>query len=372
MKVSHFTKPDNKVKTCLVYFKGTFPPKRGFCVAKDLSLPTRLYPNAKFLIRCDTSEKVYEQNYKFFAELYKGHKFKLTTDKQTYEDLRVDVIFLIHYGFVFLGGRVDIYTADKEYMLENTKAKVHILFNEEVVKKIEGLHSYIQKRDPSFWDIYRNRQRLTRLKGKSDWSNVTLICNEDKFEQWVNDRPTEELQRTINISYLSDIILYDLPDKDTLKCSVSKSRHLKGVYIGNFSPTRVTWWNRYMTYRPEVSISVFGPHNEQLLNFTSDGRHIDNDKAISMMNSGKYHYSLYFGKGNKSLYLGATFYEPLLQGIPIFVWDGTDPEHKLFPKISECYFKNVDHLHQLLSFFNPEKLEELWTKQVTAIYSKNS
>lgn len=368
MNISSFTTPDSSVKSCLVYLTGNWPPRSGFYVAKDLNLPTRLYPNAKFLIRCNTDEKSYDQNYKFFSEIYKGFPFKLTTDKQTYENLKVDVIFFIHFNFVFFGGKVDRYTADKQFMLENTRAKVHILFNEEVTKTFEGLHSYALRRNDAFRQM--NRPQLGRLRGKEDWSNVTLICNEDKFGQWVNDRPTEDIARTINVSYLSDIILYDLPDKSTLKCSVrqSESPVHKGLYIGNFSDPRVSWWNKHMHLQKTLDIKVIGPSSDKLKHYTGQGKSIDNSSAKYLLGSGEFSYSIYFGKGSKSLYLGATFYEPILNGLPLFIWEGTDPEHKLFPELPYVYFTDSAHLEKLLATYTSEQLAQLWEQEINTLF----
>ena len=82
-----------------------------------------------------------------------------------------------------------------------------------------------------------------------------------------------------------------------------------------------------------------------------------------MMADTKYHYSLYIGKGTRSAYLGATFYEPILLGKPLFVWEGTDPEHKLFGDLN-CYFKDVYQLKEILSQLSTEDLKSIWEEQV--------
>jgi hypothetical protein len=73
------------------------------------------------------------------------------------------------------------------------------------------------------------------------------------------------------------------------------------------------------------------------------------------------------GKGTKSLYLGATFYEPILRGCPLFIWEGTDPDHKLFPHL-DVYFNTETELAKLLSDVSDEDLRQLWINELNTIF----
>lgn len=359
--ISHF-QPDESVTSCMVYLQGTWPPKNTFYVEKDLTLPMRLYPNAEFFIRCDT-DKGYMKNYMFFKKLYEGRKFKLVSDKQfniTSYGIHPDVVWFIHFNFVFFGGVIDKYTFGKWIVTQNYSGNVHILFNEEMTKEYEPLWDYVQRRNNNFRKL--NSSMINHLKDKTDWSNVTLLCNEDKLKQWVNKRPVQKcLNGGINISYLTDKVLYDLPEKQQVCSSVTESK--KGIYIGKFIPKRISVINKIMEPNPNLDIEYMGPDSDKLKFRPGNVTSVDNVTAKALMKSDAYSYSIYIGKGTPSLYLGATFYEPLLNGIPVFVWEGTDPEHKLFNE-ETCYFKDASDLAKTLEHID---LHEMWKYQISQI-----
>lgn len=358
MNISHFI-PDETVKTCLVYLNGTYPPKNGFYVEKDLNLPARLYPNAEFYIRCNTSDKRYMKNMRFFKKLYKGRKIKFLDDSLAYDKLNVDVIWFIHFNFIFFGGKIDKYTFCKWIVTQNSKSKIHILFNEEGTPTFEPLWDYIQRRNENFHAL--NKEYISLLKDKTDWSNVTLLCNEDRIAQWVNDRPVQKcLDGGINISYLTDKILYDLPSASP-DSSIGVLN--KGIYIGKFSPKRLSYFNKNFI-SGKLDILMIGPDSDKLTHHTGTGESIDNKEAKELMASGTYSYSIYIGKGTPSCYLGATFYEPLLNGLPLFVWKGTDPEMKIFPGHPEFYFNNEDDLAEKIDNMTLMNFDMMFENQI--------
>lgn len=361
MNISHFTEPDLTVKSCLVYLNGIYPPKNSFYVEKDLNLPARLYPNAKIYIRCRCGEAEFK-NLQFFKKLYPNRNIKLVPDNKIYDDAPVDVIWFIHYNFIFFGGKMDDYMVAKQIALQNFKGKIHILFNEEMTKTFEPLWDYVQHRNENFRNL--NSGVISFLKEKKDWSNVTLIANEDKFGQWVNERPIERLRDTINISYLSDKILYDLPSAEKLQCTVGNQQENdhRGIYVAFFNPGRISCFKKHLNTSC-LNLDIFGPKSNELQNYFGTGEPVSNVTAKELMSSPKYQYSIYIGKGSPSLYLGATFYEPILLGKPLFIWEGTDPDHKLFGN-TNCYFKDDAHLKQMLGEYSTEGLKHLWETQV--------
>lgn len=356
--ISHF-QPDESVKTCMVFLSGIYPPKNTFYVEKDLTLPMRLYPNARFLIRCNI-EKGYMSNYRFFTKLYAGREIHFVGEDKLYNN-KIDVIWFIHFNFVFFGGVIDNYTFHKWLVTQNFKNKVHILFNEEMTKSYEPLWDYVQRRNENFKNI--NADKISCLKDKKDWSNVTLLCNEDKLKQWVNERPVQKcLDGGINISYMTDKVLYDLPDVDTIMDDSEHSFYRRGIYIGKFIPKRISVINKIMEANPDLDIVYMGPDSDKLKYRQGTGASVDNVTAKELMKSSEYAYSIYIGKGTPSLYLGATFYEPLLNGIPVLVWNGTDPEHKLFPDNPKCYFNDAKDLGTTVL---TENLNAMWKYQIS-------
>ena len=116
------------------------------------------------------------------------------------------------------------------------------------------------------------------------------------------------------------------------------------------------------------SLQCIGKHSENLLpslQSSSSGKIIENELIPIILK--KFSWSMYIGKACKSKYLGATFYEPLLAGIPVFIWEGTDPEHKIFPDI-DCYFKNGEELISKVHTYDSIKMKELFIKQINSIY----
>lgn len=360
MNVSHFI-PDESIKECIVYLNGQWPPKNTFYVEKDLNLPARLYPNAKFYIRCNTTRN-FLQTTAFFKKLYKGRDIAFISDDNILpmKPKPNTVIWFIHFNFIFFGGKIDKYTYNKWQIIQRAKCNVHILFNEEGTPSFEPLYDYTQRRNDNFKEL--NKVMLSNVADKTDWSNITLLCNEDKLSQWVNNRPIKKcLDGGINISYLTDKILYDLPNSNTLKCNVGSK---KGIYIGKFSPKRITFFNKHFN-KDLVDIECIGPESNEITSHKGNGLPIDNKSGKEMYASNNYGWSIYIGKGTPSLYLGATFYEPLLNGLPLFIWDGTDPEHKLFPDNNEFYFSDESDLNKQLSLMNESDLKDMFIKQIS-------
>lgn len=362
MNISHFT-PDESVKECIVYLNGQWPPKNTFYVEKDLNLPARLYPNAKIYVRCNTFRN-FIQTSDFFRKLYKGREVKFINDNLilAMKPNPDTVIWFIHFNFIFFGGKIDKYTYCKWQIIQKAKCKVHILFNEEGTPSFEPLYDYIQRRNDNFKEL--NKDILKTIGDKTDWTNITLLCNEDKLKQWVNDRPIKKcLDGGINISYLTDKILYDLPDYKTLSPKIGSK---KGIYIGKFSPKRITFFNKFFS-SDLVDIECIGPDSDKIKCHKGNGENVDNKTAKEMLSSSNYGYSIYIGKGTPSLYLGATFYEPLLNGLPIFIWEGTDPEHKLLPKNPEYYFKDETDLNEKLKTMSVLNLIAMYNYQITQL-----
>jgi hypothetical protein len=73
MKIKHFNTPDTGVKSVMLFYFGKYPKKTK--PAKDVTLPIRLWPNAKYIIRCNTAGNIGKNNLEYFKSLINGYQF---------------------------------------------------------------------------------------------------------------------------------------------------------------------------------------------------------------------------------------------------------------------------------------------------------
>lgn len=360
LKHTNYTKPFTDIKSVILFFHGKYPHIS--TPLKDITFPQRIFPNAKFYIRCNTRD---EGTRLYFHEVYKGFKYELVDEKLDVLNLDVDAIFAKQERFAYFGGVMEKFCVDYNRMLNIFRGKIYILYNDEFLRPFDTLDNEYKTR-PETW-FKRNAKQLASIPPRSfDYSNVTILANDNRISNWVTDDnliSQYAIDNNINLMYLTDRVLYDIPTtvpnvKYPQKFNIIPYR---GIFISLFFNKRITTWNKIMCDE-NLSLEVFGPGTNNLKYYAPPEEiRIDNSKI------GEYyqhaHYSLYMGKGTESRYLGATFFVPILNGCPLFIWEGTDPNRKIFPNIN-CYYKNDKDLSELLNKIN---LKEIYEAQLNSL-----
>lgn len=80
MRTEFFNQPDETVKSVHVYYTGSFP--KSTKPDKDVTLPKRLWPNAKYYIRCKLQGSAGEKNQQYFKKLY-GWEYPVEYNRET-------------------------------------------------------------------------------------------------------------------------------------------------------------------------------------------------------------------------------------------------------------------------------------------------
>jgi len=350
MNISHFTTPDTQVKTVLLYYPGKFPKKTK--PAKDVTLPTRLWPGAKYIIWTNLEKGIGKNNIEYFSELFKGHNFELVSEK-----VDADVLFIHHENYNIFGGVVGKGLIDRANLIKEWTSKVTLFYNDELFVTFSDLRDFIDMRcsNPNF--LLKNPNLLEQVSKNSDWTKVTLLMNENKVTDWANNYLAENLKDQIKVSYLSDIILYDLKT-DEIKAKTSYNK--KGVYVPLFTGERISVCNKL--FSGNIDLTFAGSRSDDLKdNIKGDGKYITNVELPMFLH--QYDWTIYIGKGRASQYLGATFYEPLLKGLPVFVWLETDKNKKIFGDL-DCYFSTETELQSLIEKWDMKTLFEEQVKLV--------
>jgi hypothetical protein len=355
MKVTKFEKPDTSVKSVYVYYFGKYPKKTK--PAKDVTLPIRLWPEATFYIRCNTKGGIGKNNLEYFSNLYAGTRFELV--EETLDQIvDADMLFIHHENYNAFGGVVRECCIDFAQILGKWKKKATVFYNDELFSGFYDIRDWLESRSTNENFLKKNPQILERVPRSENWENVTLLMNENKITDWANEHVKDTLTDRITVSYLSDIILYDLP---TSGMKYKSNYEKRGVYIPLFTAERISVCNKL--FNGNVDITFAGSRSDELKeNIAGDGKYIQNFELPVVLK--KYDWTIYIGKGKQSSYLGATFYEPLLKGLPVFVWTETDKQKKVFGDI-DCYFSNEDQLKTLVEKWD---MKELYKTQVLHVF----
>lgn len=354
MKIVHFDKPDTSVKSVMLFYFGKYPKKTK--PAKDVTLPIRMWPNAKYYIRCTTTGNIGKSNFEYFKSLFNGHDFTLVDDA-----VPADMLFIHHENYNCFGGVVRECCVDFARALREWKGPATVFYNDELFSGFSDFSEFIENRAKNENFLIKNPNILEKVKPKTDWSNVTLLMNENKITDWADKHVQSNIKDQLTVSYLSDIILYDLPTSG-IKGKFKYEK--KGVYVPLFTADRISVCNKL--FSNNIDITFAGSRSDELKEeIKGDGKYINNTELPTFLR--KFDWTIYIGKGKQSSYLGATFYEPLLKGLSVFVWTETDKHKKVFGDL-DCYFNSESELIRLVEKWD---MKELFREQVQRIFNCN-
>lgn len=375
-KVTYFHKPNYEAIEVLLHFHGQFP--KNCIMHKDATLPKRLWPNASFVIRCDTSDI---KTVEYFHKWYSDRKFRLVSDEEPILHIMNIHNFSAIYAHYILTcamrPQLGKPVVDFQQLLYASRVPLYIFFNDENIEPFKFIGDYIkQYRVRNGKNILPENPYLVKTfksvdPKRRDFQNVHLMVNENRVTDWGETCYKEYTQEhQFNICYLNDSILYDFPEKKTVLETGSKPHKFEhGVFIAFFLKERVELLNRLFDYGTDIMLSFMGKHSEKLLPRWKNemtGELIENELVPKILQS--HSWTIYIGKACCSKYLGATFYEPLFYGLPVFVWIGTDPDKRIFPDL-DCYWKDERDLYELVKRTD---LKQMWNQQINRIYEDTS
>ena len=362
------------IKTVFVYFNGSFP-KRAYPI-KDTSLPRRMFPHAnKFYIRCRRSAA----NIEYFSKLYLGKnelgediKLKLVDDRmdiswqQVQKD--VDVMYMPWIGFDGYQKQLGSAKTNFHKTIHEFRKPIYLFVNDPKNSSFFAFSDYLRRDDV-------DETVHTWFKPEMEsYEHVRFVPNDTPFEKATNgkywwSRHFEKISERFNVTVkpLSDIIIYDLPKSSDMLLGKIHTDYSKkrGIWVGTCFDERANYINKVFTFGI-LDFKFMGRGSEKFnfySNKDSDDNNVQNDMLPGLFAQND--YSIYFSRGSFVNMLGATFYEPILNGLPQFVSEVCDPYHEIFPDCPECYWENEYDLKRNLHLTD---LEDLWVKQVRHLF----
>lgn len=351
------------VKSVLVYFNGVFP-KKAYPI-KDTTLPMRLFPNAeRFYIRC----KQCNENEDYFKKLYVGKKIKLIPENVDIGEKAMehtDAMYMPWCGFdgyqkVIVNFKVRFHEAIMNY----TKP-IYLFINEPSCGSFRSIHEYATNSCKNL------TLRKMLLSLPTSYSHVNFMPNDTPFsvtKPWWESKVTPVSECTdITVTPIPDNIIYDLPTSNELieKHQNKDYSKKKGIWIGTCFESRAKYFNSLFVTEGMFNLDILGRGTEDVnlySNKTCDDTNIPNDMLPKIFS--EHDWSIYISRGKFTNMLGATFYEPLLNGLPQFVDELVDPKHEIFGNIN-CYYKDEQSLKKLV---DNTDLHELWLEQITYLF----
>lgn len=374
-RVQKFSEPNLDVKTVFVYFNGTFP-KRAYPI-KDTSLPRRMFPNAnRFYVRC----KKNQANVNYFKQLYTGTnalgeeiKLSLVDDSLNINwkkvEADVDAMYMPWIGFDGYQKKLGKHKILFHKAIHQFRKPIYIFINDPHNSSFNAISYYL--RNPEVLD-----------KTGFDWFNeseesyehVRFMPNDTPFIKaadgkywWQRHLKQVSDSFDITVTPLSDKIIYDLfytPEMLHEKMHDDYSQ-CRGVWIGTCFEERSDYINS--VFKDGVLNFEFMGRGTEKYNFYSNKNAEDNNVENHMLPGiyANHDYSIYFSRGKFVNMLGATFYEPLLHGLPLFISKVCDPYQEIFPTCPECYWSNEWDLKK-----NVEEtdLRDLWLRQINHLF----
>lgn len=341
-----FSKPNQKVKKVIIYNPGYYPkPIRPI---KDLTLPMRLWPNAEIHMigNFDQTNKRHHKNIDWFTENISSN-IKYWTDLDQSLNSEDNLLFIHHNTYNAFGGIAHPSLLEQYKLTISFKGQVVVFYNDELLTDYDDFVDWLNGRATNQNFKEKNKELIeeaNKIEQKQDWSNVAIMANQNLVADWANDHVSSDLiHKGLNIIYLSDHLLYDI-NTNAIKPSKTDKSGL-GIYIALLTGPRITVCNKLFAGQNDLTLKFSGSKSNELdPSIAGDGQFIENKRLGSVL--AQYDWSIYIGKGKWSKYLGATFYEPLLAGIPVFVWTKTDPNKKIFGQL-DCYFSSWQELKKL-------------------------
>ena len=249
------------------------------------------------------------------------------------------------------------------------KKPIYMFINEPSCSSIKSFLRYLED------DLVRKEKyssTLHKLKDIEDtlYKNVNFMPNATPFSAdkpwWQSKVDPIATYHDIKVTPIPDNIIYDLPEYiPTINKFVNKDLSKKrGIWLGTCFDTRVKRFNEVFTTPGLLDLDILGRGTEDvnLYSRKTGDTNIENKDLRKIFV--EHDYSIYISRGKFTNMLGATFYEPLLNGLPQFIDEICDPNHEIFPDIPECYYSTE---HELKERINENDLKSIWTQQIEHI-----
>lgn len=377
--IQKIEKPITDVKTVFVYFNGKFP-KRVFPI-KDTDLPRRLFPCAnRFIIKC----KACDDNLFYFSKLYSG-KNALGEDIKTQfvsdnfdnwagAARHTDAMYMPWISYCQYKNRLTDPVIAFHRAILLYKKPIYLFINDPLLGSFRPIQNWFKEDLANRWkdDRYRYLKQIPE-----DYSHVHFMPNDTPFEKagkgyWWEGKVKELCEKYPDsiISPLSDLIIYDLPtgEKATNLKELPNWESRRGIWCGTCFDSREAYLNSTFVTPGLLKMDIMGRCTEKVNLYTDktlEDTNIDNTKLPGILR--EHAYSIYFSRGKFTNMLGATFYEPILHGLPQFIAEKVDPFHEIFPDIPECYFNTE---HELKEKTESLDLRDIWTRQANHLFNK--
>ena len=367
------------VKKVLVYFNGSFP-KKSYPI-KDTTLPVRLFPEAnEFIIRCSCTEDTVAYFKKYYPSVNKiGEPIKLRFLKPDFSNWEIaikntDVAYAPWIGFDGYQQSISDFKIKYHMFMLEYKNPIYMFINEPMSSSIKSFLKYLEEDENR---LFENKAYYDKMYPKMDefYKNVNFMPNDTPFVKssdkpwWFGKVKLIAEHHDIHVTPIPDNIIYDLPKADELKSRFANKDYSekRGIWLGTCFDSRLKRFNELFITpgllkmdirgRGTYKVNLYGPEPNDSNN------NVDNTELPKIFS--EHEWSIYISRGKFTNMLGATFYEPLLNGLPQLIDENCDPLHEIFPTIPGCYFSTENELAQNIKTLD---LRDVWIKQVEYLF----
>lgn len=375
---------DETVKHVFVNFGGKFP--KNYIQYKDADLPMRLWPNAKFTIKCNSGDYA---TINYFTQLYGCDRILKFCDdddifkSEAYET--AEVLYCMWIGNSKISNKVTKSELNFHTAMHLFKGEVFLLFNDIGLPSYRNFNNVIRDRidnDDTYLDSQLLKNEIAMLLSSDErYSKFTIgirnniMHNDGKY--WWNNR-----MKKINfdgqnifknrIEVLSDVLMYDMPDMDSLEYNKhnhqdTKTSYPRGIFIGTCFPERIDLFNKLFDDELiNFEISLRGAGSEKINSpYASKEGRVESHRVGEIIKD--YDYGIYIARGKWIEFAGQSIYDPIIFGKPVFIYEPIDMKHELMPGEDCCYFNTAEELRDKVNSIN---LEDLFNRQKKSLYER--
>ena len=359
-------------KKVYIFFDGNFP--KNYIQMCSSTLPLRLYPNAKFVIKCNT------KNYatvKYFKHIYKDRLLDFVDDDEIHlkkHFLDSDGMFALWIGNTKYSNNLTFNEIQFHNALNNFPNHVFLYFNDIGLPSYRDLYEVITERMDDF-PGYLEKQKISnpllfykQFERKENKITLAFTNNILDKKPWWNDKLNKVKTTQVKLEILSDIIIYDFEfDKQKMIDNYVDKGFKKGGWVGTCFTERIELISRVFKNKIDgLDLEFRGVDSDKIdSEYASLKGRIGSEKVEEFYKTKS--FGVYIARGKEIALAGQSLYEPILYNMPVFILHEIDKKHKIFNNIEECYFVDAEDLKNKIDTID---FKELYIKQVNSLYEK--
>lgn len=369
---------DTTIKHVFINFGGRFP--KNYIQHINVTYPKRLYPNAKFTIRCNTKDI---NTVLYLQDAFSDRNINFWDDEQNIlfsEDyLEADLLYCAWIGNSKYSNIISKSELIFHSIIHNFKGKVNLIFNDIKLPAYRDFIDVMKERISKDSDYLSKQKYETAIKvlmgNNSNFEKLSIVIQNNimcQYPYWWNHKMQKINLEPIrkdkyDIEIISDIIFYGFPNKSELQYIVTNNNIPKGLFIGTCFKERIDLFEQLFPNKlHNLHLDICGANSEKINSpYASQAGRVPSKDVPEIFT--KYDYGIYVARGIAIPFAGGSIYDPIIFKKPVFIYEPIDPEHLLMPGIDICYFNTAEELYNKTINTN---FKELYEQQRDSLYER--